>query len=269
MEELNDKNLEFVLKHYKEGALDTERALRKVRARAGKSSFSWRMLSSVAAAVILVAGLLIWNDQRSYSTLSALNGNAEYTLPDHSVVTLYEGSSLKFKPQAMISGKNRKVKLSGKAFFEVERDEARPFEISSKEGFVRVLGTKFQVDSDSKEVYVESGKVLFAKASKLEGVILTAGMKAIIFENDDIPTIVESTTGNEIAWKRGTFVYDDQPLSIILDEIKAYYGKNLVIRTKGKDLSTLRMTGEFDIESPEDVLDALSSAFDIDVKFKK
>lgn len=269
MEEIDNKNLEFVLKHYKEGALNTEKALRKVRARAGKNTFNWRMFSSVAAAVILVAGLLVWNDQRSYSVLTAQNGTKEYTLPDNSVVTLSDGATLKFKPQSMISGKNRKVKLSGKAFFEVERDEARPFEINSKEGFVRVLGTKFQVDSDSKEVFVESGKVLFAKTSKLDGVILTAGMKAVIYDGETIPTVIESTTGNEIAWKRGTFVYEDQPLSIILDEIKTYYGKNLVIITKGKDISTLRMTGEFDVESPEDVLDALSSAFDIDVKFKK
>lgn len=269
MDNLNDRNLEFVLKHYRENALDTESALRKVRLRSGRSIINWRMIASLAASVILVAGLLVWNDQRSYSVLTAQNGAKEYTLPDNSVVTLSDGAALKFKPQAMIRDKNRKVKLSGKAFFEVERDEARPFEIYSKEGFVRVLGTKFQVNSDTREVFVESGKVLFAMSSKKEGVILTAGMKAVINGGEDIPTVINDATGNEIAWKRGTFVYEDQPLPVALNEIKAYYGRDLVVVNKGKDISTLRLTGEFDVDSPQDVLDAVSSAFDIEVRFKK
>jgi len=266
--EINEKDLEFVLSHYKEGSLNTDKAIRRVKSRVGISLIPWRMISSIAAAVIVVVGLFVWNNQKSYTVLSSNADKSEFTLPDSSIVTLSKGSTLKFKPQAMIEGKSRQVKLFGKAFFEVERNEAKPFEITSKNGFVRVLGTKFQVDADSQEVYVESGKVLFSKSSKLDGVILTKGMKAVLYADSDIPTIIEEASVNEIAWKRGTFGYIDQPVLSVIEELKTYYGKNIVIKTKRKDIDDLRLTGEFDVNSPKDVLDAISLAFDIEVDFK-
>ena len=267
--EKNDMTpLEFVLKHYKENSLNTEKALRLVRRRGGAPLVNWRIVGAVAASIVLIMGLFSWNRQNSTTTLMAYGQVRDIALPDGSVVSLAPGSEISFRPKKLSSGGVRKVSLKGKAFFEVEHVETRPFEVRSEGGFVKVLGTKFQVDADKREVYVQSGMVFFAGSANKDGVILTRGMSAKLLEDSVIPVIDEAATGNQIAWKRGTFIYDGQELSIAIKELEDWYGRDIEIDALGRDISDARVVGSFDIDSPEDVLDAISEAFDISLRFK-
>lgn len=265
-----DRNdmLDFVLRHYRENALNTEKALRSVRKRARVPLLDWRMAAGVAAAMVLVAGLAFWGRSNSTTTLMAYSQVREIQLPDGSIVSLAPGSEISFNQKRLSGDGKRKVALDGKAFFVVEHVETRPFEVNSGHGFVRVLGTKFQVDGKKKEVYVQSGRVFFARSAGDEGVILTTGMSGTLADGAAMPVINELTTGNQIAWKRGTFVYDGQPLSLAIAELEEHYGRGIVIDDMGHDISNARIAGSFDIDSPEEVLSAISDAFDIKLRFK-
>lgn len=265
-----DRNdmLDFVLRHYRENALNTEKALRSVRKRARVPLFDWRVAAGVAAAMVLVAGLAFWGRTSSVTTLAAYSQAREIQLPDGSIVSLAPGSEISFNQKRLSGDGKRKVRLEGKAFFEVEHVETRPFEVNSGHGFVRVLGTRFQVDNSKHEIYVLSGKVFFARSSSDEGVILTDGMSASLVDGEELPVIYEAATSNSIAWKRGTLIYDGQPLSLVISEIEEYYGKKIEINVNGKDISDARIIGSFDVNSPKDVLSALSEAYGISLRFK-
>lgn len=101
-----------------------------------------------------------------------------FVLPDHSLVWLKKGSSLRYT-QAF-GKEQRHVVMEGEAFFDVKRDTLHPFVIQTGVVETRVLGTQFQVsakDNGDVSVEVESGKVSVQLATDLtaEPAILTAG----------------------------------------------------------------------------------------------
>jgi ferric-dicitrate binding protein FerR (iron transport regulator) len=65
-------------------------------------------------------------------------------LPDQSIVWLNNNSEISFD-QNLNQQKVRKVKLRGEAFFEVQPDPARPFQVETPHGLIEVLGTSFNV----------------------------------------------------------------------------------------------------------------------------
>ena len=156
MSDFEDKHLDFVLKHYQEGKFDTQKAIDRFNEAHGivqkprRRVLSWVSgIAAAAAAVILCVFLFRGNEQQIQ--LMADAQVQEFVLPDGTEVTLAPGSKLTYSEKSP-----RKTQLEGKAYFEVARDEAVPFEITSDGAFVRVLGTKFMVDAGSsvKEVYV-------------------------------------------------------------------------------------------------------------------
>ena len=100
-------------------------------------------------------------------------------LPDSTLVSMAGNSTLRYDVKKY--GKERRVvEMTGKAFFQVKRNEARPFSVHTAMTEVTVLGTSFQVSEqpDMTEVDVVTGKVRFAAGKEPEPVILTAGMSA-------------------------------------------------------------------------------------------
>ena len=154
--------------------------------------------------------------------------------PAGSEVTLAPGSRLTYSEKSP-----RNTALEGKAYFEVARDEAVPFEITADGAFVRVLGTRFMVDAASsvKEVYVTEGKVLFAKSSDSEGVILTKDMQATLSEFDAVPVVAMEPDVNSIAWQRGSFIFDKTPLRDVLETLSEYYKVSFAATDLDKQLS--------------------------------
>ena len=211
---------------------------------------------AAAAAVILCVFLFRGNEQQMIE-LIANNAVKEFALPDGTEVTLAPGSKLTYSEKSP-----RKTQLEGKAYFEVARDEAVPFEITSDGAFVRVLGTKFMVDAGSsvKEVYVTEGKVLFAKSSDSEGVILTKDMQATLSESDAVPVVAMEPDVNSIAWQRGSFIFDKTPLKEVLETLSEHYKVSFAATDLDKQLS-----GEFYAEDLDLIISLIESALDVHI----
>ena len=190
----------------------------------------------------------------------------------------------------------------GKVYFNVHRDESAPFSIDAGNGFVRVLGTQFQISRNDASVRVDvsSGKVLFAakhpnrshpaqadpschldqadpschldQAKRVERstpspVILTAGMSAILYEEFAVPQIVEQETMNFATWATQEFIYDNTPLEDVVAELSVYYGKEIIVKSPG-DWKTKCLTASFAADDIREILSIISSALDVDMEIK-
>jgi transmembrane sensor len=262
MSDFEDKHMDFVLKHYQEGKFDTQKAIDRFKEAHGivqkprRRVLPWVSgIAAAAAAVVLC--VFLFRDSNQQIQLMANSAMKEFVLPDGSEVTLAPGSRLTYKEKSP-----RKAQLEGKAFFEVARDEAVPFEITSDGAFVRVLGTKFMVDAGAavKEVYVTEGKVLFAKSSDSEGVILTKDMQATLSQSDAIPVVAAKADVNSLAWQRGSFIFDQTPLKEVLQTLAKHYKVSFVANDLSKQLS-----GEFDAEDLDLIISLIESALDVNI----
>ena len=262
MSDFEDKHLDFVLKHYQEGKFDTQKAIRRFNEAHGivqqprRRVMPW-VSGIVAAAAAVIVCVFLFLDSNRQIQLMADAEVQEFVLPDGSEVTLAPGSRLTYKEKSP-----RKTMLEGKAFFEVARDEAVPFEITSDGAFVRVLGTKFMVDAGSqvKEVYVTEGKVLFARSSESEGVVLTKDMQATLSQSDLHPVVAEENDVNSLAWQRGTFIFDKTPLKEVLETLSDYYKVSFVADDLSKQLS-----GEFYTDDLDLIISLIESALDVNI----
>lgn len=267
MSHSEDRHLDFVLKHYQPGRFDTQKAIGRFKDANGIRPLPRRrwnaVIWSMSAAAVLLLGVFLFmhSDYRRWTEVTADTSVQTYTLPDSTVVTLAPGAVLSYRSDS------RKVKMSGKVYFDVARDESRPFEIEAGEAFVRVLGTEFMVnDIDGPEggkpvkVYVAEGKVLFAKDSEAEGVILTQGMGATLEEGAAVPVLDEKADINDIAWQRGSFIFEDTPLKEVLTCLSEYYKVSFIADDLSKKLS-----GEFHTDDLDLIITLIESALDVNI----
>ena len=169
---MEDRILKFVARYYKAGQFDVNRAFARfidnagiqmpeggVPRLAGRRRTLFAMMPVAAVLALFVTGMVLmrpgWEEYR------AIDVAQKFTLPDSSVVFLAPSSELKFRNR---SNARMAIMSSGKVYFNVHRDESAPFSIDAGNGFVRVLGTQFQVSRNDASVRVDvsSGKVLFA-----------------------------------------------------------------------------------------------------------
>ena len=264
MSHLEDRNLDFVLKHYKEGAFDTQKAIERFNNARGirqqpRRRWSFAAIGLSAAAVVLLGVFLfIGRGTDQWTEIAVASAQQTVVLPDGTNVTLAPGSALSYRIKD-----TREIRMEGKVFFDVARDENRPFEVDANGAFVRVIGTEFMVDvtdDSTAKVYVQEGKVLFARNANAEGVVLTEGMGATLAEDAQIPVIEEKADANSIAWQRGSFLFDQTPLSEVLDCLSDYYHVSFAATDLSKKLS-----GEFYTDDLDLIIRLIESALDVTI----
>lgn len=261
MSELEEKCIRFVLKNYKHGVFDTQKAFHEwknknnIHTRKRHIGYYW---SGIAASLLLCIGTyLYWSmlEDNAWMRIAAADNVMEYMLPDSTFVTLSPHSTLKYRPD-VFRKEQREVEMTGKAYFRVYRDTARPFCVTGQYAVVKVLGTRFQIDetlSDSAtEVYVSSGKVLFAAKGENDGMVLTKNMQASLIRGEHHPHIIAPQTPNPVAWAVGKFVYEETPLPDVLEELSDYYHVKLTASNADKTLSA-----EFETNDGLDVIVSL------------
>ena len=128
----------FVMRHYRNDALDTKHAYRRFAEATGLRASATRLrlwFSAAAAAIVLaVAGALVWMQQGGGQTLYESGDTPlALVLPDGSEVTLQPHSSLAFRGDSC-----RRLYLHGAASFSVRHDANRPFTASGKIGRAHV-----------------------------------------------------------------------------------------------------------------------------------
>ncbi len=142
-------------------------------------------------------------------------------LPDGSRVWLHPGSTIYFPSR--FEGLVRQVKLEGEAYFQVKRDEQRPFVVDAGGLRTKVLGTEFNVNTNGRNgatVVLVSGSVRVDADGG--GTTLVPGTQAVA-QKDGL-VVMAADTEKYTNWRDGYFYFDNQPLDEILVEIGRNYG---------------------------------------------
>lgn len=268
-----DRMIDFVAKSYEENRFDPKKALARSQNGSLRRSLSLSkrtvMLKSIAgvAAAAAVGIFLYLSWLTSWTDYAAYDIAQTFTLPDSSSVTLAPGSTLSLQKHK----DKRLVQMTGKVYFNVRHDDRAPFRVDAGSGFVKVLGTRFQVDSrDPISVSVFSGKVLFsAIRSGEEALILTKGQSAVLDPAASKPVEITPKHPNPAAWATGEFIYDNTPLPEVLSELSEYYDVTLVAFDAGHSSGeSRRLSGEFSTSSLQEILNLINSALGTDIQIE-
>ncbi len=268
-----DRMIDFVAKSYEENRFDPKKALARSQNGSLRRSLSLskrtvmlkRIAGVAAAAAVGIFLYLSW--LTSWTGYAAYDIAQTFTLPDSSSVTLAPGSTLRLQKHK----DKRLVQMTGKVYFNVRHDDRAPFRVNAGSGFVKVLGTRFQVDSrDPISVSVVSGKVLFsAIRSGEEALILTKGQSAVLDPAASKPVEITPKHPNPAAWATGEFIYDNTPLPEVLSELSEYYDVTLVAFDAGHSSGeSRRLSGEFSTSSLQEILNLINSALSTDIQIE-
>lgn len=177
-----------------------------------------------------------------YNSLSNPRGSSvvDITLSDGTRVWLNAGSSLTYP--VLFNGSERKVQVSGEAYFEVAHNDKQPFKVSKADMEVTVLGTHFNVNAYDDEAGIKvtllEGSVKTALGSK-EAVILKPGQQAQV-ANDDIRLVKQVNIEKEMAWKEGMFRFEDTNIKEVMRQAARWYDVEIEFRG---DLSNVNFGG--------------------------
>lgn len=261
----------------------------------------FRVLAVAASLIVIVLGGL-WSlrerkqpDKKELvSEISTRHGSRTMvTLPDGSVVFLNVSSKLTYD-----YGKedSRQVVLEGEAFFDVLKDEQRPFVIHTRKMDITVLGTTFNVRAYEEDKTVETsliqGKVeVTIKGDVPKKVILSPNQKIVLFNDIQQPRIVsvpvpgnpdresyrlEEVTMNphdslvaETAWKENCLVFNNERFADIALKMERWYDVQIIF--EDKQVEDYRFTGTFINETVDQTLEALrfTSPFQYRIDKKK
>lgn len=151
-------------------------------------------------------------------------GKHHVILADGTKVHLNSQSRLCFL--AWFKGKERRVELSGEAYFEVAHDKNKPFIVETPKLAIQVLGTQFNLKSyaDEKKIVTTlvNGQVKLHMRHKIgNSIVLSPGQQAVL-ENNDV-SVFDVDTHQFTAWKDGVFVFKDESLQDIFKRLSRWY----------------------------------------------
>ena len=174
-------------------------------------------------------------DRALYNVLVTPRGG-EYSvrLSDGTLVRLNAASSLRFPTQ--FTGDERKVYLSGEAYFEVSKDGNHPFVVNADNTNITVLGTRFNVssyeDDPQQLTTLLSGSVrideMNANQRKDQGIILKPGYEAVVDRAHDGINIRKANLESALAWKNEMFVFNSESLINLMRKLSRWYDLQIV-----------------------------------------
>jgi ferric-dicitrate binding protein FerR (iron transport regulator) len=182
------------------------------------------------------------NDEAFYNTISTPRGGQyQITLADGTKVWLNAASSIRF-PVVFI-GNERKVEITGEAYFEVAKNIAMPFKVKTNTSEVEVLGTHFNVNAYEDEAAVKTtlleGSVKISAPNK-PSKYLQPGQQSAIDKEGRINVFDNADVEEAMAWINGRFQFKSADLKSILRQISRWYDADVVY----KGNANLHFTGQ-------------------------
>ncbi|MDZ7900573.1 MAG: FecR family protein [Arcicella sp.] len=214
--------------------------------------------SSLAAILLIVVGLSFYFNTEKTTKSSHIQSDiplsdwAKYENSSAKVlkISLPDGSTVWLQPKTQLSYNQsdrvyRQVNLRGEAFFDVKRDENRPFLIYSGKMTTKVLGTSFNVkaypETEKFEVSVVTGKVSVTNEAEKE-VFITPKQQVILETKTDNLTINEIPKDKTYYWELASLSFDNSPMESVISSIEQNYNVTIELSPK---LRGCRLSGNF------------------------
>lgn len=164
-------------------------------------------------------------------------------LPDGTKVWLNAASSISY-PTSFAQLIERRVQISGEAYFEVSKDKAHPFIVITNNQQVRVLGTHFNINSYADEDNITTtlleGSVQVSGPNPTVRTILTPNQQSL-YDGQHIQ-VKEVNAANVISWKNGQFSFKSEELKSIMRNVGRWY--NVEVNFQNELLSSRTFSGK-------------------------
>jgi|GEM_PF-144233 len=238
-------------------------------------------LAAMAASVALVFGAIaLFDNSQSFSTHTG--ERLQLSLADGSHIQLNTQSQLEveLRPQ------QRLLELAqGEAYFDVESDPNRPFIVKTPGGYVRVLGTRFNIYTDAAKtvVSVVEGKVDVSIGRSLDQLarldfngdnhLLAQQQVSLehqpssgwfnaspVAKRGDISTI---NSAEILAWQRGEAIYKGSTLHQVINDLNRYYPGEIRLQTP--DLGLQPVVAVLRLDNKEAALNAIANSFQLSI----
>ncbi len=261
----------------------------------------------IGAFLIIAAGTLYFFTQKTnsvavagqaISSVATKYGNrTKIVLPDGTQVWLNAGSNLDYN-NSTFNKTLREVSLNGEAYFDVTKDDTKPFVIHTKKMDIKVVGTAFNVRSYNDEKTAEASLIrgtieVMLKDRKNQKIVLKPNEKISIATEEEkqivtkkgeavlakqnstpIPQIVvkelkPNPTYNiipEIAWTQNKLSIEDRNLEDIGPMLEKWFGKTVIIQSES--LKKNRYTGTFEKETIEQILSYFKMSYPFNFKIE-
>jgi ferric-dicitrate binding protein FerR (iron transport regulator) len=168
---------------------------------------------------------------------------ARIILPDGSVAWLNAGSTLSYPS---LFENERKVILTGEAYFDVAHNPDKPFIVSTDSINVQALGTQFDIYNYSKAEYMSTALIqgsikVYKTGAESEGVILNPNQQ--LFYKDGTFRIEAFTDTDKLLWKEGIYSFNGESLATIIKKLELYYDVEIIV--KDPAIFQHKYTGKF------------------------
>jgi len=207
--------------------------------------FAMNLLKVAAVLVLgLFIGILVQSLQKTeplfYTAIAPKGSISQMILPDNTMVYLNAGSELKYTEENhknFLDGKggSRKVFLTGEAWFDVSKNEKKPFTVHTPYYNVEVLGTQFNVkaypNDDEVVATVEGGRVKVVSSESFtikEAQTLQPGEQLVYTKNKGI-NISEVNTRRFTAWKDNKLIFINMNLKELFVLLERKYGVDIEV----------------------------------------
>ncbi|MDW3647209.1 MAG: FecR domain-containing protein [Bacteroidia bacterium] len=255
---------------------DTDAAWENVKKKAlsqqGKRQllFSRKWFAAAAVILLLFLGYWVLKDSIQSPQSRMISHKAEegegvdlIVLEDSTKIWLNEGAVLRY-PQKF-NEHERRISLSGEAFFEVEKDLNRPFIIQTALSETRVLGTSFNIKSRDEFclVSVTEGRVEVSNSSDQKA-ILIAGEVARL-QGKELDTYANANP-NYLSWKTGVFHFEESTLRQMVEDLNSFYRNQIL--WEGSTEYNCNITADFENQSLEDIISMIELSCELDIKME-
>lgn len=184
----------------------------------GEGKISLKKSNKISYNTIIIPAKFTYNIILEDSTEVFLNANSEFKYPSH------------------FDSTTREVSLKGEGYFKVTKNK-RPFIVNTNTMSVRVYGTEFNINTNSRDVteaLLVSGSV---------GVTIKGSNQEVKMVPNQLFRMNTTTLSNELSevepqnylgWLVGRFINDNEPLYVLLDKIALWY--NVEFEYANKDV---------------------------------
>ena len=170
---------------------------------------------------------LVGRAKNEFHTLYTERGG-EYSVMLADGTKVYVNSDSKLRYPIVFDSLERRVFLEGEAYFEVRRDEKRPFVVEMRGFSVDVLGTSFNVSNYQSDevngVVLVEGRVRVNKDGRE---YLLKPNEELVIKKDDV-CVRKVNARNAISWKNDKFYFNDETLTMVMNTLTRWYDVDVV-----------------------------------------
>ena len=182
---------------------------------------------------------------------------------------IWLNSLSKIRYPADFDSKSRDVYLDGEAFFEVEHNKRKPFIIHTENTLTKVLGTSFNVKSETTgdvQVIVVTGSVaLSSEENNNVELVLKKGEMGMFSEHNQSLEKQQNQNLNFLAWKTGKLSFSKMPLEEVCEILSNYYKTEIYLRNE--ELKQINLTANYDNKKLEEVLEIMQLTLNIQYQY--